>query len=152
MSDSDLVDPQREPEQLPGKPREDEVDLPQGEDRPERVHIAAESFVGPLPHPESMAAYAEIQPDLPDRLLRIMEFRSAATIEGEQEDRRDRRFIATRAINLNAVISALLVIGGTLIAIFGPVPWLGGVVGGLGPLSAIAIQALRLMNGRNGES
>ena len=52
----------------------------------ETISVRGSLFVGPLPPPDILAAYKQIQPDMPERFLRLAEKQAAHTAEYRNEN------------------------------------------------------------------
>jgi uncharacterized membrane protein len=90
-----------------------------------QVVEVAESFSGPLAHPEHMAAYEAICPGLADRITKMAE-----TKQARQEDRADfilKNEYADRRLGMWLGFAALLVLvgTGTALTLLGHI-WVGG--------------------------
>jgi len=106
-----------------------------------KSNIIAQSFEGPIPHPEILAVYNQIIPDGADRILKLAESETAhrqamekkavnAEIEGLKNEALDTR----RGQIFGLIIGVTTVISGTVCAVYGasiPAVFIGtsGVVG-----------------------
>jgi uncharacterized membrane protein len=102
------------------------------------THVAASSYVGPIPSASEMAKYAGIDPSFPDRILTMAEKQSAHRQKVEQTLADAYARNSSRGVNYAFILSLImLLIGGYCIicldkdifgAIFG-VTGIGSIVG-----------------------
>ena len=48
--------------------------------------VYSEHFEGPLPHPEILYRYSQIDPDIPNRIIKMVEEQSKARLENEKKE------------------------------------------------------------------
>lgn len=99
--------------QLPAN-RESTDDSAQTSDDLEAVIRVAEQelFSGPLPHPEHLAAYKEISPDIPERIMRMAENQSEHRRKLESARDESNLKLEARGQVFGFVIAMIAVIGG----------------------------------------
>lgn len=99
--------------------------------------IEAASFVGPLPPPSMFNAYGQVVPDAPNRILAMAEKEQGHRIDADRRvieySRQDNR----RGQWLGFVIALAYITAAVIVSMHGQ-PWVGGVLGTIGILSAIA--------------
>ena len=106
---------------------------------PEDVRIAvieAASFVGPLPPPSMFNAYGHVVQDAPNRILTMAEKEQEYRIESDQRAMQYAREDNRRGQWLGSAVALSYITAAVVVSVYGQ-PWVGGMLGGIGILSAI---------------
>jgi len=107
---------------------------PQGQIQTQTKVVAA-SFEGPIPPPNILEGYKQIDPTFPERIMRMAEEQASHRRELEKQAIGAQLHQSARGQTYGLIIGALAIIGAVILGCYGQ-PWVATVLGG-GSLAAL---------------
>lgn len=108
------------------------------------VHERGELYAGPLPHPDIMKGYAEVDPSIPERIMRMTEAYAAANIETQRRNSKT-NFITSVFGQVFTLAISLCGIGAAVYFVHKGVESaaIASIFGGLSPIILAAVRSFK---------